>query len=74
MRGIGHKESTTSGSPCKEHPHERSLRDSGCVGHKESSRKRAPPYDRMCRTGDRGCKCRKTAGEERPGFTGQDAG
>ena len=37
MRGIGHKESTTSGSPCKEHPHERSLRDSGCVGHKEST-------------------------------------
>ena len=28
----------------------------------------------LCRTGDRGCKCRKTAGEESPGFTGQDAG
>ena len=25
-------------------------------------------------TDDRGCKCRKTAGEESPGFTGQDAG
>jgi hypothetical protein len=29
---------------------------------------------KVCRTGDRGCKCRKTAGEESPGFTGQDAG
>ena len=27
-----------------------------------------------CRTSDRGCKCRKTAGEESPGFIGQDAG
>ncbi len=26
------------------------------------------------RTGVRGCKCRKTAGEESPGFIGQDAG
>ena len=30
--------------------------------------------DALCRTGDRGCKCRKTAGEESPGFIGQDAG
>ncbi len=26
------------------------------------------------KTDDRGCKCRKTAGEESPGFAGQDAG
>ena len=28
----------------------------------------------MSSTDDRGCKCRKTAGEESPGFAGQDAG
>ena len=26
------------------------------------------------RINDRGCRCRKAAGEESPGFTGQDAG
>ena len=26
------------------------------------------------RLDNRGCKCRKTAGEESPGFIGQDAG
>lgn len=31
------------------------------------------PFE-TCRTNDRGCKCRKTAGEESPGFIGQDAG
>ena len=29
---------------------------------------------KISRTNDRGCKCRKTAGEESPGFTGQNAG
>ena len=28
----------------------------------------------LSKTDDRGCKCRKAAGEESPGFTGQDAG
>ena len=31
-------------------------------------------HERMSRTGDRGCMCRKAAGEESPGFTGQGAG
>ncbi|EDM64016.1 hypothetical protein DORLON_00695 [Dorea longicatena DSM 13814] len=26
------------------------------------------------KTGNRSCRCRKAAGEESPGFTGQDAG
>jgi len=37
----------------------------------------AAVYDKLnfrSRTDGRSCKCRKAAGEESPGFTGQDAG